>query len=164
MASNLRHQVTFPFSTQRLWELQSSEQYWRDLLEAINSSHGSVESFESAGDQVTVAVRQGIPEEKLPPLVTKVRPGDLHIPRRNVLTFADGRISGTISASVEGAPAKVEGTLVTEGDPATTTYTAEVDVSIPFVGGKIEKAILDQLVALLDSERDHTVEWEAANR
>ncbi|MEE4022037.1 DUF2505 domain-containing protein [Gordonia sp. PKS22-38] len=164
MASTMEHAVSYPFSVSRLWEILSSEQYWRDLLDAINSSHGQLDSFDVTDDTITVVMQQGVPAEKLPSVVTKVRPGDLEIPRRNTFTLAGDRITGEMTATVSGAPAKVNGAFVTSGDPASTRYTADVEVSVPFVGGKIEKAIIDQLVELLDAEQEQTVAWEAAHR
>ncbi|MFW0794106.1 DUF2505 domain-containing protein [Gordonia sp. CPCC 205515] len=163
MATSMTHSVSYPFSAQRLWEIISTDEYWRDLLESINSSHGKLESFESSGETVTVVMRQGVPEDRLPSAVTKIRPGDLHIPRQSTFTHDGNAIRGTIEASVEGAPAKIHGTVVTSGDPATTTYEAEVTVSVPFVGGKIEKAVIEQLIDLLDREAEQTVTWEAAH-
>ncbi|MFW0783261.1 DUF2505 domain-containing protein [Gordonia sp. CPCC 206044] len=164
MASTLEHSVTYPFSVSRLWEILTTEQYWRDLLEAINSSHGKLESFEHTGDTVTVTMLQGVPAEKLPSMVSKVLNGDAHIPRSSTFTLAGDRITGTITASVSGAPAKVTGTLAVAGDPATATYSADIDVSVPFVGGKIESVLGTELVSLLDAEHDETVTWEAAHR
>lgn len=162
MASTLRHSVSYPFSTTRLWEVLSTEQYWRDLLETIG--HGSLESFTRDEESVTVTMRQVVPADKLPSVVTKIRPGDLEIPRRSVLRLANDQIAGELTATVDGAPAKVAGRQVTSGDQAKTDYSGSVTVSIPLVGGKIEKAILDQLIVLLDAERDHTVDWEQTNR
>lgn len=164
MATNLEHTVSFPFSTDRLWQLVTDERYWRDLLAAINGDKGVLESFEHNGDTVTVVCKQVVPEDKLPSIVTKVRSGDLAIPRRSVLRRNGADITGDLAASVEGAPAKINGTQVSSGDPASTKYNAAVEVGIPFVGGKIEKAIAEQLGALLDAERDATIDWEAGNR
>ena len=97
MASTLNHTVTYTFSTARYWEIITNEQYWRDLLQIINSSHGVLESFSLDGDTVTVEMKQGIPEDKLPSMITKVRPGDLEIPRRNVFTRNGETISGTMT-------------------------------------------------------------------
>ncbi len=164
MASKMEHTVSYPFSVDRYWEVISSEQYWRDLLEAINSSHGKLESFEASPSGITVVMQQGVPEEKLPSMITKVRPGDLEIPRTSTFARNGSEITGTFAASVTGAPAKVNGTLVMSGDPSTAKLDVDVDVSVPFVGGKIESAIIEQLVDLLDSEREQTINWEAANR
>ena len=77
---------------------------------------------------------------------------------------AHDSITGELGASVEGAPAKIEGKQTSGGDPSSTRYTAAVSVGIPLVGGKIEKAIAEQLNRLLDAERDETLNWEAGNR
>ncbi|WP_161926175.1 DUF2505 domain-containing protein [Gordonia crocea] len=164
MATKLEHTVSYPFSTDRLWQVVTTEKYWRDLLAAINRDKGVLESFTHDGDTVTVVCRQVVDESKLPSIVTKVRGGDLVIPRRTVLRRDGGDVVGELTATVEGAPAKVEGTQRSSGDPSSTRYTASVSVGIPLIGGKIEKAIGEQLVVLLDAERDETLNWEAGNR
>ena len=54
MATKLEHTVSYPFSTDRLWEVVTTEQYWRDLLDAMNHDKGVLESFSHDGDTVTV--------------------------------------------------------------------------------------------------------------
>lgn len=164
MSSKLQHSVTYPFSTQRLWELVTNEQYWHDLIERINSSHGHIDSYTRDGDTVVVEMHQGIPADKLPSGVTKIKPGDMEIPRRNTFRLVGDTIEGEIAATVDGAPVNINGTLTTSGDPARTDYTADVAVSIPLLGGKIEKQVIGHLIDLLDSEHGHTVDWEQENR
>ncbi len=164
MATKLEHTVSYPFSTDRLWEVVTTEQYWRDLLDAMNHDKGVLESFSHDGDTVTVTCRQVVDADKLPSVVQKIRSGDIVIPRRTVLRRTGDSITGELGASVEGAPAKIEGKQTSSGDPSSTRYTAAVSVGIPLVGGKIEKAIAEQLNRLLDAERDETLNWEAGNR
>ena len=83
---------------------------------------------------------------------------------RAVSTDVADTIEGEIAATVDGAPVKINGTLTTSGDPARTDYTADVAVSIPLLGGKIEKQVIGHLIDLLDSEHGHTVDWEQENR
>lgn len=167
MASKLAHTVHYPFSVTRLWEVLSTEDYWHHLLSAINSSHASLGSFAADADTIIVEMTQGVPAEKLPSAVTKIRPGDLEIPRRSTFKLAGDIITGSLEATVSGAPAKVNGELRVagadnpEGDTATAEYTGSVEVSVPFVGGKIEKAIIEQLEILLDTEAQETASWAA---
>lgn len=165
MASKLSHSVSYPFSTQRLWEIYTTEQYWHDLVERMNSGHGHVEKVSIEGDTVSVEMNQGIPADHLPSAVTKVMPGDLRIPRKNSYRLVEGRIEGDIHATVEGAPVPVNvtGRIVTSGDPASSDCSAEVSVNLPLFGKKIEKAVIDELSGLLDHERGHTVDWETEN-
>ncbi|GAA4641299.1 DUF2505 domain-containing protein [Gordonia humi] len=159
MSSNFEHSVSFPFSTQDYWGLLTSEQYWRDLLQATNSDHGVLESFALDGDEVTVVTRQGVDESNLPKAVTAVRPGDLEIPRTCVFRLSGDTVIGRMEASVTGAPAKISGDIVITGAQANAQYTGTVDVSIPFVGGRIEKAVIEQVELLLDAEHDATVDF-----
>jgi len=165
MASKLQHSESYPFSTERLWALYTTEQYWHDLVERMNSGHGHVEKVNIAGDTVTVEMNQGIPAEKLPSAVTKIMPGDLRIPRKNTYRLVGGRIEGEVHATVEGAPVpvNVNGSTTIAGDPAASDCSAEVSVNLPMFGGKIEKAVVSELVGLLDHERGHTVDWESEN-
>ncbi|MCF8569036.1 DUF2505 domain-containing protein [Gordonia sp. HY002] len=159
MSSNFEHSVSYPFSVTDYWALITTEQYWRDLLAATNSDHGSLESFEIDGDAVTVATKQGVDESNLPKAVTAIRPGDLEIPRTCVFRLSGDTIIGRMEASVTGAPAKISGDIVITGAQATAQYTGAVDVAIPFVGGRVEKAVVEQVVHLLDAEHDATVDF-----
>lgn len=160
MSSKFEHSVSYPFSVSTLWSLISTEQYWRDLLEATNAGHGSLESFSIVGDEVSVETKQGVGAENLPSVVTAVRPGDLEIPRSSLFRLEGDTIKGAMNASVTGAPAKIFGDIVISGDSAVARYSGEADVSIPFVGGKIERAVVEQVSALLDAERDATVDFQ----
>ncbi|WP_132992311.1 DUF2505 domain-containing protein [Gordonia zhaorongruii] len=160
MSSNFEHSVSYPFSVDVLWSMISTEQYWRDLLQQTNGDHGALESFSVEGDKVTVVTKQGVDAANLPKAVTAVRPGDLEIPRKCVFTKAGESITGRMEASVTGAPATISGDIAIIGDPATSRYKGTVDVAIPFVGGKIESAVIDQVVILLDAERDATLDFQ----
>ena len=164
MATRFEHSVDYPFSTARLWELFSVENYWIDLLKEINGDYGVLEECTRAGHTVTVAMTQSIPEAKLPSIITTVRRGDLKIPRRFTLKYAGGNISGDTKASVSGVSAGITGSQISSGDKASTLYRGEIKVSIPFVGGKIERIVKNELVDLFNSERDETISWESRNR
>ncbi|MFT4087323.1 MAG: DUF2505 domain-containing protein [Gordonia sp. (in: high G+C Gram-positive bacteria)] len=160
MASNFEYSVTYPFSTAELWKLISTEQYWRDLIQATNAEHGSLESFADDDGEVTVVSKQGVGEENLPSAITKIRPGDVEIPRTIVFRRNGDDITGRMEATVSGAPAKIFGDIVISGDPAKAQYKGSAEVGIPFFGGKIEKAVIEQVEHLLDAERDASVDFQ----
>lgn len=160
MASNFEYSVSYPFGVAELWQLISSEQYWQALIERTNSELGSVESFELDGNKVTVTTKQGVAVAELPSVVTAVHPGGIEIPRTIDFVLVGDQIIGQMSASVSGAPAKIHGDVSVVGNPATAVYEGNCAVTIPFVGSKIEGAVIDQLRHLLDAERDATVEYQ----
>ncbi|MEZ5210443.1 MULTISPECIES: DUF2505 domain-containing protein [unclassified Gordonia (in: high G+C Gram-positive bacteria)] len=158
MASNFEYSVSYPFGVAELWALISTEQYWHDLIERTNSELGSVQSFLLDENKVTVTTKQGVAPAELPSVVTAILPGGVEIPRTIDFVLAGDQLIGQMEASVSGQPAKIHGDVMVMGAPATATYDGSCAVSIPFVGGKIEKAIIDQLRHLLDAERDATLE------
>lgn len=51
--------------------------------------------------------------------------------------------------------------LTGDENSATLEIDGEVEVKIPFLGGKIESAIVDEVVRLIQAEQDFTREWIA---
>ena len=109
---------------------------------------------------------QAVAEEFLPSIVTKFRPGDLEIDRTEVWRppGADGSANGTFSASIPGVPAGIGGTLGLTPDATGSRLTiqGDVEIRVPLIGGKIERAAIEQLRQLLVSEDDFTAKWTSA--
>ena len=143
----------------------TNEQYWRDRLAQVGGSNPELTDFSvSDSGTVTVAMTQSILAADLPPMVTMVRPGDLVIKR--TATWAPlegGQATGTFTAEVEGTPARVTGTqtLATVGEGSAVSYDGAAEVKIPLVGGKIESAVADEIVKLLEREDEFTGQWLA---
>ncbi len=74
---------------------------------------------------------------------------------------ADGSRKGTISVTIEGAPVKVSGTLylARKGGGTVNGIDANVKASVPFLGGKIEKAVEPVLQAALRVEKREADLW-----
>ncbi len=162
MATKLQHSIDFPCPPADFAAAVASEQYWKDLLANVAADASELDSFTATGDEVQVVLKQRIPEDNLPSLVTKIRPGDLHIARTVVWSTSGDVIStGTFGAKVDGAPARVNGTqtLRAAAGGSQVIFDGSVEVSIPFVGGKVEKAIAENVLQLIDAEREYTIEW-----
>ena len=71
---------------------------------------------------------------------------------------ADGRRVCTYTIDVQGVPSRIDGTvtLSPDGDGTRQDVQAEVKVSIPLVGGKLEKLAVDQGTTLLRGEAEFT--------
>ena len=129
---------------------------------AVGGPGATIEELTVRDETVAVTMSQIIAAEHLPSMVSKVVNGDIVIKRSETMApFKDGKATGTFSAHVDGVPARVEGTQVLTGDEnsATLEIYGEVEVKIPFLGGKIESAIVDEVVRLIQAEQDFTREW-----
>ena len=71
---------------------------------------------------------------------------------------ADGRRVCTYSVEVQGVPSRIDGTvtLSPDGDGTRQDVVAEVKVSIPLLGGRLEKFAVESGVKTLQDEADFT--------
>jgi hypothetical protein len=104
----------------------------------------------------TVVSRRSLPAEV--PSYAKALVGDtITLAETRVLgpAAADGSREGTISIDFGGAPASVAGTLRLAASGAGTgiDVVLSIKASVPFVGGKIEKLVAEQIQAALDREQ-----------
>ncbi|MEV6059665.1 DUF2505 domain-containing protein [Nocardia asteroides] len=161
MATPLAFTARYTHSVEAVRAALADEQYWKARIEEVGGPGARIDSFAATGDQVRVQLVQSIPADQLPPAITAVRPGDLVIPRTETYTGS----TGTVEAHVEGAPAKVAATvaLTADGTGSTATVSGSIEVKIPLFGGKIEAAISEHLLELLNNEAGFTEQW-LANR
>jgi hypothetical protein len=161
MARRIEHHTTSPHSAEKVFGAMVDETYLRDRLAAIGGTNAALMSFDSTGERTSYQLKQGVPAEHVPSAVKAVLGGDLVIQRTE--TWAAG--VGTVEVAVSNVPGRLEGsfTLLDNGSGSKLTLSGEIKVSIPFVGGKIEKLIAEQVAVLLDKESEFTSQW-LANR
>lgn len=162
MSRRIEHSSKYTVPALEVHQALTSEQYWRDRVAAVGGPGAAIEELTVRDETVAVTMSQIIAAEHLPSMVSKVVPGDIVIKRSETIApFKDGKATGTFSAHVDGVPATIEGTQVLTGDDSSATLDVqgEVEVKIPFLGGKIESAIVDEVLRLIQSEQDFTREW-----
>ncbi|SER40214.1 DUF2505 domain-containing protein [Lentzea albida] len=161
MARRIEHHTTSPHSAEKVFGAMTDETYLRDRLAAIGGTNSALISFDKTDERTSYQLKQGVPAEHLPSAVKAALGGDLVIQRTE--TWAAG--AGTVEVAVNGVPGRLEGsfTVLDNGSGSKTTLTGEVKVSIPLLGGKLEKLIAEQVAVLLDKESEFTSEW-LANR
>lgn len=167
MAHPIDHTAKFAVPLERLHAAFTSEQYFDARIDAVGGPGGRVDEFSVGADgTVTVKMVQIVPAATLPSLITKIRPGDLEIDRVQIWgPLRDGRATGSFTASIPGAPAKIGGTtgVAADGAGSVLTVNGEVSVKIPLIGGKAESVAVEQLTKLLDMEDEFTVRWFGEN-
>ena len=165
VSRRIEHSSSYPFPVAEVHAALTGEQYWRDRLAEVGGDGAALDAITpTASGGVTVTMTQAIPEDHLPSIVTKIRPGDLIITRTETWgPLVGGRATGTFAAEVEGAPAQISGnqTLAGENGTSTIDVNGAAEVKIPLVGGKIESAIADEILRLLDREQEFTGAWLA---
>jgi hypothetical protein len=161
MARRIEHHTTSPHSAEKVFGALVDETYLRDRLAEIGGTNAGLVTFTTTETRTSYQLRQGVPAEHLPSMAKSLLGGDLVIQR--VENWA--ALAGTVEVTINGVPGRLDGafTLTDNGSGSKLTLTGEVKVSIPLMGGKLEKLIAEQVAVLLDKESEFTSEW-LANR
>ncbi|MDG4666910.1 DUF2505 domain-containing protein [Mycobacterium sp. 236(2023)] len=141
--------------------------YWNDRIAEFGGGATTLDRLDVDADgAVDVATTQDLRNDLLPGPLTKVFRGNLSIVRAETWKrgVADD-VRGVVTISASGVPGSGEGhlTLTPQGEGSRLTFTGTVEVKIPLVGGRFEKAICDQIVAELPQLTRFTSDWIAQN-
>jgi len=164
MPRPIRYQSRYPLSASELYSILVDREYLLAKLDSVGGSNAALLDLASDPNTAKYTLRQGVSREYLPGPIQKVLRGDLLIERTETLRMAaPGRYDGTVAARVKDAPGSIGGTLrlVDAGDGCEYSLDGAARIDIPLVGGKIETAIAEQVVRLMEREARFTAEWLA---
>ena len=158
----------YPATAEQVHRALCDEGYWLARLADSGADEATLDVLEiSDGGGVTVVTTQVLRSERLPGVVTQFHRGDLAIQREERWTaLVDGRAGADVSGSISDAPVAVRGTaaLQPHDKASRLAYCATVEVRVPLVGGKLEKFIGNQLMALVEAEQRFTTSWIDGSR
>jgi Protein of unknown function (DUF2505) len=140
------------------------EEYLRARLTQLGGPGAELLAHEATGAGGKYTIRHGVDEAALPSIVSALVTGNLVIQRTESLRReAPGRYRGDVDVRIPGTPASAVGSLALHDTAAGSDLLvrADVTVRIPFLGGKIEAVIADQVQQLLAAETAFTLEWLA---
>ncbi|ANN20984.1 hypothetical protein SD37_38960 [Amycolatopsis orientalis] len=163
MASRIEHRTTFSADLASAWDAVASEAALRARLEQIGGDDAELLEYVPAEDGVRYKLRQGISSDKLPSAVRTLHRGDLVVEREQIWRAGGAGYTGGATASVHGVPGEITAktSLTGDGEQTTLVNSGEVKVRIPFVGGKLENVIAEQVVKLLEREAEFVAKWLA---
>ncbi|MQA62643.1 MAG: DUF2505 family protein [Actinophytocola sp.] len=157
MSSRIEHRAEFPRPLDEVLAALAGEDSLRDRLEKIGGHDAALLEYTKSEGEIAYTMRQGIPADKLPGVVRSLHSGDLMVQReQNWRQASDRAASGSATASVSGVPGAItaRSELTESGGKTTLVITGEAKVSIPLVGGKIERSIAENVTRLLDHESE----------
>ncbi|HEX2130515.1 MAG TPA: DUF2505 domain-containing protein [Actinophytocola sp.] len=163
MARSLEHRSTYPEPVATVYSTLVDEGFLTDRLRAIGGKGAALLDHSRAGDAVTFTLRQGVDAERLPSAVRSVLGGDLVVERTERWRPDGPRYAADTRVSISGVPGSIQGQsrLGEHGGESLLVVRAEVRVSIPLVGGKLEKVVVEQVTKLLATEAEFAEKWLA---
>lgn len=162
MPRRISHDASYPCSPAELHAALTDPEYWRARVDAVGGPGATLDDVRPADGGVEVTLTQKVAAEHLPSIVGKLVSGDLSITRTEAWGSFDGSsATGRTTAHVASTPAFVSSTAELSGadDGCTVRTRGEAKVSVPLIGGKLEQAVSDAVLRLLQAEQKFTASW-----
>lgn len=140
------------------------EEYLRARLVKLGGPGAALLEHRLDADGGQYRIRHGVDQAALPSFVAALVSGNLVIDRTEGLhRRAPGQHGGDVQVRIPGTPASATGSLLLRdtGAGSELHVTADVTVQVPFLGGKIESVIAEQVQQLLAAETAFTLDWLA---
>lgn len=159
MPSRFEHRATFAATADAVFSTLVDEAFLTARLRDIGGKGAALLDHRVEGDTAAYRLRQGVDASRLPGAVKSIINGDLVVEREERWHGSESAGKATIS----GVPAHItsRGQLTARGTGCELLTRAEVKVSIPLIGGKIEKVVAEQVTKLLAAEAEYAEKWLA---
>jgi hypothetical protein len=159
MPSRFEHRASFPAPAATVYSVLVDQAFLTARLRDIGGKGAALLEHTTMSDGAAYKLRQGVDANKLPGAVRSITGGDLVVEREERWRGHESRSRATIS----GVPAQItsQSRLAGRGDATELLVSAEVKVSIPLIGGKIEKVVAEQVTKLLAAEAEYAEKWLA---
>jgi uncharacterized protein DUF2505 len=164
MPRPIDHRSSYPYPAERVYAALADPEYLRARLARMGGKGAELLAHSADGDLVRYRLRQGVDRELLPPFVQTLISGDLMIERGETLRpDPAGGYRGDVDVRVPGTPVAAAGAmaLVDTAEGSDFLVRAQVTVNVPFLGGKIESTIAENVRTLLVAESGFTRDWLA---
>lgn len=164
MPRPIRFRFRYAAPADRVYGALVDRSYLDARLATMGGKDAAVVELTSDADGARYVLHQGVGAEQLPGSVARILPGDLVIERAETWQRGGpGRYEGTVSATVRGAPGKIDGVLSLVDVDGGSEYglDGEAKVDVPLLGGAIEAMVAEQITKLIDGEARFTEDWLA---
>lgn len=162
-------QQDYPAGVNTLWQVFGDPEYPHKKYRALGITGYEVHQFDVTGEEIALDMTRtlSIPPDRIPALVQKF----LH-PEQALRYVSRWRMTSPESATFDlsiiphGLPVKIAATgTLAQQDGTHSTMTLEFDIAanVPFLGGKIESLIAQQLEKSYRSDHAFTLQYLKEN-
>ncbi|QWC84070.1 DUF2505 domain-containing protein [Nocardioidaceae bacterium] len=154
------HTMTYEASAEQVFEMLKSEEFREKVCSELRQTQSWDVDVTPKGEGMDVRIEQ-VQETKGVPSAAKKFIGDT-----TTIVQTEHWTSpraADLGVEIPGKPGSVKGTISLDEHNGTTTETVSVDikVSVPLIGGKLEKLIADLLSAAMRTEEKVGKQWLA---
>lgn len=153
------HQLRYDAAPEEVFAMLG-EATFRERVCAAQHVSEATATVDGADGTMTVHVDQRRPSDGIPSFAKKFVGDTIHIAQHEEWSSPTDAV---LEVSIPGKPGHLKGTITLrpDGDGTVETVAGDLRVSIPVVGGKIEKLISDLLNEALEVEQRVGKSWLA---
>lgn len=157
----LRHQLAYEADPTAVLAMVTDPAFW-DKVAVATEAISSVATAEADGGATRVVVDTEQPVKGVPAFARKFA-GDS---TRAITTQVWSGSSASYSVDTPGKPTSINGTatVAAQGAGAVLTYDLEVKASVPLIGGKLEKLVVELTTEGFEKEQAVGAAWLAGDR
>ena len=152
------HTMTYDASPEEVFEMLKTPEFREKVCQNLKQTNSYDVSVTPQGEGMDVRVEQQQATAGVPSVAKKFVGEETTIIQKEHWTSPRG---GDLEVEIPGKPGSVKGTIKLAERNGGTVETVSVDikVSVPLVGGKIEKMLADLLGSAMRSEEKVGQEW-----
>jgi hypothetical protein len=159
--THFRIVAEFDTDPEPFWKIFFHEPYNTDLYQRIEVKENTL--LYTKEDETTIKFsRRVIPKRDLPGVIKKIVGGDLGYTETSTFHKGKNLLEVKIEPSLMKEKTKIFGKYtITPIAPGKVrrVFEGDIDVSIPLVGGRVEKAIIEDMTKSYDVAAQVTREW-----
>lgn len=151
------HRAEYPATADEVWALMSTQDFQDAKCEATTTGDWSSD-VSMTGDKTRFTSERVLPTDNLPDIARSLVGSTLTI--AEIQTWgplaADGTRTADLQVHIKGAPMTLKGTvwLSPNGSGSVQAMEGELKVSVPLIGGKLERAASEPLMFAVKTETD----------
>ena len=151
------HRAEYPATADEVWAVMSTQDFQDAKCEATTTGDWSSE-VSRTGDKTRFTSERVLPTDDLPDIARSFVGSTLTV--AEIQTWgppaADGTRTADLQVHIKGAPMTLKGTvrLSPNGSGSIQAIEGELKVSVPLIGGKLEKAASGPLAMAAQTETD----------
>jgi hypothetical protein len=157
----LRHDLTYDATPEDVLAMLTDPGFW-DRVAAATGALSSKATVSTEGGSTRVSVDQEQAVQGVPSFAKKF----VGESTRAINTFVWQGLSAAYTVDTPGKPTSMSGTatIAARGAGSTLTYDLDVKASVPLIGGKLEKLVVDLTTEGFEKEQAVGAAWLAGDR
>lgn len=147
MATRFDFTATIDATLEQVWTCLADPEFWQQRFGVVGSPSDTVVSHHVTEDTIEVEVSQTVADEHIPAAAKKIVGGNMPIERYVRYKRTGNTVTAESHGGGVGGLLKVTGdiTITQNGLSVTEAARGQANVSVPLLGGKLEKAVISYL-------------------